>query len=71
MRRAALVLLALALVAAPTPAGAATTGRLLVSVDGPRHERAQAATARAVAAAAGARHAQHRDVPQVGLVTVQ
>lgn len=72
MRRAASALLALALFVAVAPAAASAqpTGRLLVSLDAPRAERAHAATARAVIAAAGGR-ASGRDVPQVGLVTVE
>lgn len=70
MRRAVLVLLALALVAAPSPAEAKPTGRLLVSVEGPTTRQAQAAAAQAIIAGAAAR-ATARNVPQVGLVTVE
>ncbi|HEU4657863.1 MAG TPA: S8 family serine peptidase [Capillimicrobium sp.] len=70
MRRVAPVLLALALVVAPASAAAAPTGRLLVSIDAPHTRAAQAATARAVIARHDVR-ATSRNVPQVGLVTVE
>src|SRR4051794_20290080 len=70
MRRVALPL-ALALLATATPAaGAAGTGRLLVSLAPAAGGRAHAAAATAVIARAGARQAE-RSVPQIGLVVVR
>jgi serine protease len=70
MRRVALPL-ALALLAIATPAaGAAGTGRLLVSLKPDASGRAQAAAATAVIARVDARQAG-RSVPQIGLVVVR
>lgn len=56
--------------ALPAGAQAATTGRLLVTLDhdGPAHARAAAT---AIAARTGARPVTGRSVPQIGLVTVR
>jgi serine protease len=71
MRRVAMLLLALALLlAAPSVASAAPTGRLLVSIDAPEGRTAQAAAAQAIIARHDAAPTG-RDVAQIGLVTVE
>jgi serine protease len=65
-----LALLAAALGAAPAPAHAAPTGRVLVMLDRAGATRAQASAAHAFLARTGARSAGP-DVPEIGLVTVR
>jgi subtilisin family serine protease len=70
MRRVALPLAVVGLAIATPAAGAADTGRLLVSLRPDAGGRAHAATATAVMARAGARRAAP-SVPQIGLVVVR